>query len=83
LPVYAAWGGLITKRAYLAPMLRDILDLPEMGNVKWLTRGALVAGVHPRHPLYVANREPLRDFDINAYRGVLDMMAKRSRGARK
>lgn len=78
LPVYAAWGGIIKKRAYLAPLVRDVLDLPGLSSVRWLTRGDLVDGRHPRHPLYVAYREPFRDFDTNAYRAVLDAMTRRT-----
>lgn len=81
LPVYAAWGGIVTRRAYLAPLLRDILDLPALTNVQWLSRGDLVDGRHPRHPLYVAYREPFRDFDTNVYRGVLDTMTRYTHGS--
>lgn len=74
LPIYAAWGGIIAKRPYLAALLRDILDLPELGEAQWLTRGRLTGGEHPRHPLYVAYQDPFQPFDIGAYQPVLDKM---------
>lgn len=72
VPIYAAWGGIISKRSYLAPLLRDVLDLPVLRCTQWLTRGQLVGGKHPRHPLYVAYKETFRPFDIDRYRHVLD-----------
>ena len=59
LTLYAAWGGIIAKRRYLQPLLRDILELPCVGSTQWMRRGELVRGVHPRHPLYVSYDKPL------------------------
>lgn len=67
LTVYAAWGGIISKRPYLQSLLRDILLLPEVASVQWMRRGDLTGGVHPRHPLYVSHASPPVPFDAAAY----------------
>jgi hypothetical protein len=67
LTVYAAWGGIISKRPYLQPLLRDILLLPEVASAQWMRRGDLTGGVHPRHPLYLSHAAPLVPFDAASY----------------
>jgi hypothetical protein len=67
LTVYAAWGGIIATKTYLQPLLRDILDLPDVSSSQWVRRGELAKGVHPRHPLYVSYDQPLIPFDAAAY----------------
>jgi len=67
LTVYAAWGGIIAKKPYLQSLLRDILGLPGATSARWMRRGNLTDGVHPRHPLYVSYAEPLVPFDAAAY----------------
>src|SRR5690606_13796263 len=67
LTVYAAWGGIISKRPYLQPLLRDILLLPEVASARWMRRGDLTDGKHPRHPLYVSHAAPLVPFDAGSY----------------
>jgi hypothetical protein len=71
LTIYAAWGGIITKRPYLRPLLREILELPAVASSRWVRRGELTAGVHPRHPLYVSTDAPLIAFDSTAYARTL------------
>jgi len=43
------------------------LDLPVVGSSRWVRRGELTRGVHPRHPLYVSYDKPLEPFDASAY----------------
>lgn len=71
LTVYAAWGGIIAKRPYLQAMLRDILQLPDVSSSRWMRRGDLSGGVHPRHPLYVSYDKPFVPFNAAAYAQTL------------
>lgn len=51
--VWAAWGGLIEKRAYLAESLRQIVGVFKRSGYKgsWFQMGEGTAnGHHPRHP---------------------------------
>jgi hypothetical protein len=67
LRLWAAWGGLIRKRPYLAEMARCIAALPELGNCGWVSRGGATKEGHPRHPLYVKKSAPLEPFDMAGY----------------
>lgn len=67
LSLWAAWGGLIKKRAYLIPLLRSIVDLPALKNCTWVSRGDLLKDGHPHHPLYVKKDAFFSPFDISKY----------------
>lgn len=67
LKLWAAWGGLINKRPYLAPLAKSIASLPELANCEWVSRGGLTKGGHPRHPLYVKKEAPFAPFDMARY----------------
>ncbi|WP_082538186.1 DUF1643 domain-containing protein [Angustibacter sp. Root456] len=71
LNVWAAWGTLIRKRKYLPQCLTDIVALPELANVQWLTRGPRSRAGHPHHPLYVRADARLNTFDVVAYLATL------------
>lgn len=67
----AAWGDLITSKAYLPVMLHDIVELTTDASCDWMSlRGPTVKG-HPRHPLYVSGAAPLQPFDIERYMETL------------
>jgi len=60
--VWAAWGAVIEKRAYLP---RCVLDLAEEGKqygAKWFTAGPRSRAGHPHHPLYLKKDSPLEPF---------------------
>lgn len=67
LTLWAAWGGLIEKRPYLAPLVQNIAHLPELQNCQWISRGRLTKGGHPHHPLYVKKDAPFEPFAISQY----------------
>jgi hypothetical protein len=71
LNVWAAWGTLIRKRAYLPGLLTEIVALPEMANCRWLKRGARSKAGDPHHPLYVKADALLEDFDVQTYVATL------------
>ncbi|MBE6959993.1 MAG: DUF1643 domain-containing protein [Ruminococcaceae bacterium] len=65
--VWAAWGAIIEKRAYLADCLRDMVEAAEEYGACWCCAGAISKKGHPHHPLYLKKDEKLRPFDMEAY----------------
>lgn len=65
--VWAAWGKLIEKRAYLKGCLSQIAELAYTYHCKWYTIGETTKDGHPRHPLYLNGQCELVDFDIAGY----------------
>ena len=65
--VWAAWGTIIEKRAYLPHCLADMLEAGRRYNAKWYCAGKVSKKGHPHHPLYLRKDEKLRPFDTEAY----------------
>lgn len=65
--VWAAWGTIVEKRAYLADCLRDMLAVGQQYGARWYCAGAVSKKGHPHHPLYLKKDEPIKPFDIEAY----------------
>ncbi len=65
--VWAAWGTIVEKRAYLADCLRDMLAIGQQHGARWYCAGAVSKKGHPHHPLYLKKDEPIKPFDIEAY----------------
>ena len=65
--VWAAWGTIIEKRAYLQACLRDMLALGEQYGAKWYCAGACSKKGHPHHPLYLRKDEKIKPFDVETY----------------
>lgn len=65
--VWAAWGTIIEKRAYLRDCLLDMLALGEKYGAQWFCAGAISKKGHPHHPLYLRKDEKIKSFDIRAY----------------
>lgn len=65
--VWAAWGTIIEKRAYLPECLRDMLEAGEEYGAKWYCAGTISKKGHPHHPLYLRKDEKIKPFDISAY----------------
>ena len=64
-PIWAAWGTNITKYNHLGDLL--INNLEEFKKREWLCRGKNSKDGHPHHPLYVADVEEFKEFDIEDY----------------
>ncbi len=67
IDIWASWGTLIEKRAYLSRCLSDIYDISREYNCRWLTYGERSKKGHPHHPLYLRKDSSSDDFDIVAY----------------
>ena len=65
--IWAAWGAVIEKRAYLADCVEDFLTVGKKYDAHWYCAGAITKKGHPHHPLYLRKDEPLRPFDVEAY----------------
>ena len=65
--VWAAWGTIIEKRAYLSDCLRDMLEIGNELGACWCCAGAVSKKGHPHHPLYLRKDEKLKPFDVSGY----------------
>ena len=65
--VWAAWGNIIGKRAYLMDCMRDFAADGEAVGARWFTAGPLLKSGQPHHPLYLRGDTRLVNFDIAAY----------------
>ena len=69
--VWAAWGNIIEKRAYLPECVRAMIALGNRHGAKWYSAGRISKKGHPHHPLYLKKDTPLDPFDIEAYIAAL------------
>ena len=65
--VWAAWGAIIEKRAYLPQCVRDMLEIGRQYGARWYCAGAVTKKGHPHHPLYLRKDEKLKTFDVESY----------------
>lgn len=65
--IWAAWGAIIEKRAYLAECVRDMVSIGQSYGANWYCAGAITKKGHPHHPLYLRKDEKLKPFDIEGY----------------
>ncbi len=67
--VWAAWGAIIEKRAYLADCVRDMVAVGQEYGASWYCAGAITKKGHPHHPLYLRKDEKIKSFDVEKYLG--------------
>lgn len=65
--VWAAWGTIIEKRAYLPGCLQDMLAVGKEYGASWYCAGRTSKKGHPHHPLYLRKDEKIRPFDVDNY----------------
>lgn len=67
--VWAAWGTIIEKRAYLKDCVKDMVEIGQTLGAEWYTVGARSkAKGHPHHPLYLKKDSETEIFsDISDY----------------
>ena len=51
--MWAAWGTLIEKRAYLPGLMREMVALTRERDIPWVTFGPRSKKGHPHHPLLI------------------------------
>lgn len=65
--MWAAWGTLINKRAYLWELLGDMAAVCDQYDVGWVTFGDRSKDGHPHHPLYLRKNSQPERFNIKEY----------------
>lgn len=65
--VWAAWGTIIEKRAYLPGCVREMTEIGNRYGAYWVCAGNCSKKGHPHHPLYLKKDEKTRPFDVTAY----------------
>lgn len=70
--VWAAWGAIIEKRAYLPDCVRDMVQTGQAYGASWVCAGAISKKGHPHHPLYLRSDEKIRPFDVEGYLTMLE-----------
>ena len=61
--VWAAWGAVIEKRAYLPSCVLEMARLSAPFHARWFTAGPRSRAGHPHHPLYLKKDSVLEPFD--------------------
>ena len=69
--VWAAWGAVIEKRAYLPDCVRDMVAVGRRFDAQWLCAGKRSVKGHPHHPLYLRKDEKILPFDVEEYLNTL------------
>ncbi|MBR5343536.1 MAG: DUF1643 domain-containing protein [Oscillospiraceae bacterium] len=69
--VWAAWGAVIEKRAYLPDCVRDMVEVGRRFGAEWLCAGKRSVKGHPHHPLYLRKDEKTVLFDVEEYLNTL------------
>lgn len=65
--VWAAWGTIIEKRAYLPVCVQDMIRIGQRFHAQWFCAGKRSKKGHPHHPLYLRKDSPLDPFDAQGY----------------
>lgn len=65
--VWAAWGTVLERRAYLPGCVRDMIALGKGRNARWYSAGKRTRKGHPHHPLYLRRDSALEPFPVEAY----------------
>ena len=65
--VWAAWGSIVNERGYLKSCVREMIEIGEKYNAKWVHAGKLLKNGHPHHPLYLCKTTEFEDYDIKTY----------------
>ena len=69
--VWAAWGTVIEKRAYLKQCVEDMIRIGVEHGARWYSCGRCSKKGHPHHPLYLRSDEKLNPFDVEGYLSLL------------
>ena len=69
--IWAAWGAIIEKRAYLADCVRDMIEIGKQYAAEWVCAGKCSVKGHPHHPLYLKKNELIHEFPVEEYLKLL------------
>lgn len=69
--VWAAWGSIVNERDYLKNCVKEMIEIGEKYNAKWVHAGKLLKNGHPHHPLYLSKTTEFEDYDIKEYINTL------------
>ena len=65
--VWAAWGSIVNERDYLKSCVKEMIEIGERYNARWVHAGKLLKNGHPHHPLYLCKTTPFEDYNIKEY----------------
>ncbi|MBE6633393.1 MAG: DUF1643 domain-containing protein [Ruminococcaceae bacterium] len=65
--VWAAWGTIVEKRAWLKQCLSDMVREGDRFGAGWVHAGKPSAKGHPHHPLYLKKDSLIEPFDMEKY----------------
>ena len=65
--IWAAWGAIVEKRAYLKRCLSDMVSIGNEFGAKWYMAGKPSIKGHPHHPLYLRKDSLIEDFGMEDY----------------
>lgn len=65
--IWAAWGAIIEKRAYLKDCVTEMVDIGKKYGANWFCAGKCSVKGHPHHPLYLRKDEKVVSFDVERY----------------
>ena len=69
--VWAAWGTIVEKRAYLKRCLADMVAEGDRFGALWYQAGKPSVKGHPHHPLYLRKDSKVEPFDMKAYLSLI------------
>ena len=65
--IWAAWGTIVEKRAYLKDCLRDMVSEGDRFGARWFHAGKPSVKGHPHHPLYLKSDSLIQPFPMVDY----------------
>ena len=65
--IWAAWGSIVNERDYLKSCVKEMIEIGERYNARWVHAGKLLKNGHPHHPLYLCKTTPFEDYNIKEY----------------
>ena len=69
--LWAAWGDIIEKRAYLYQNCQQISGISECSTLEWIQLQPQTRKGHPRHPLYASSKSTFMSFNVSTYNRLL------------
>lgn len=71
--IWAAWGTIIEKRAYLKKCVEDMVNEGNRFGARWYHASKPSVKGHPHHPLYLKKDSETIPFDVVGYLNTLEI----------